>query len=62
MVAAPVLVVATDGVWGVLSNQDVSRLASRRAGQEAKAVAHDLIQEAQRHGSSDNACAAVVYL
>jgi len=60
----PSLVVATDGVWGVLTNEDVTRLVSRQRMKQAGAAATSdaIIAAAQKAGGRDNLCAVVVYL
>ena len=58
------LVVASDGVWGALSNADAARLVAgcwgRGAG--AQAAAEALCCRAGERGSADNLSACVVYL
>lgn len=72
-----VLVIATDGVWDVLSPDDVGRLLSRAlddarddaadawcsVGSRADTqLARSVVSEAVKRGSADNCCAIVVHL
>jgi protein phosphatase 1L len=54
------LVLASDGIWDVLSNQNVADVVVRSGGCRAAAVA--VTEEALRHGSMDNVTAVVISL
>lgn len=59
-----VLVLACDGLWDVLSNDDVAALVSEklRAGDAPPQVAQQLVQTALAKGSTDNVSATVLLL
>eukprot|EP00293_Proteomonas_sulcata_P015724 CAMPEP_0184291568 /NCGR_PEP_ID=MMETSP1049-20130417/3553_1 /TAXON_ID=77928 /ORGANISM="Proteomonas sulcata, Strain CCMP704" /LENGTH=413 /DNA_ID=CAMNT_0026599053 /DNA_START=491 /DNA_END=1734 /DNA_ORIENTATION=- len=52
------LVLATDGLWDVLSNREVAAIVNRE--RDAHAASKRLTSEALRHGSMDNVSALVV--
>mmetsp|Transcript_34326 Transcript_34326/g.53545 ORF Transcript_34326/g.53545 Transcript_34326/m.53545 type:complete len:284 (+) Transcript_34326:1089-1940(+) len=54
------LVLATDGLWDVLSNREVAAIVNRE--RDAHAASKRLTSEALRHGSMDNVSALVVDL
>ena len=54
------IVLATDGVWDVISNRDCGRLICRQP--DAQTAAEVLLTEAIRRGSADNLCCVVVDL
>ncbi len=54
------LVLASDGIWDVLSNQNVADVVARSGSCRAAAVA--VTEEALRHGSMDNVTAVVISL
>mmetsp|Transcript_3409 Transcript_3409/g.4437 ORF Transcript_3409/g.4437 Transcript_3409/m.4437 type:complete len:358 (+) Transcript_3409:196-1269(+) len=54
------LVLASDGIWDVMSNLQVARFII--GAQDFKWVAKELCDEAFTHGSTDNVCAIVVDL
>lgn len=60
----PSLVVASDGVWGVLSNEDVTGLVARHRVKKlgATAVSEAIVAAAQKAGGRDNLSVVVVYL
>ena len=60
----PSLVVASDGVWGVLSNEDVTGLVARHRVKKlgATVVSEAIVAAAQKAGGRDNLSVVVVYL
>ena len=67
------LVVASDGVWGVDDEAGPSyaersegsvylAVAARAAGRSAGEAAHEVVARARKYGSTDNAGCVVVYL
>ena len=59
------LIVASDGIWGKVSNEDAARLLTswqRELGVPAAVAAEMLCNEAMRRGANDNRAAAVVYI
>ena len=58
---APLLILATDGVWDALGNDEAAAVALAHAG-DLEAAARALTREAWERGSPDNATAVVVRL
>ena len=60
----PSLILATDGVWGVMSNEDVTRLVARARtqGVSSAAASEAICSAAQRAGGRDNLSVVVVFL
>ena len=54
------LVLASDGLWDAVSNEEAARLALRHRSQGAEAAARALVAEAYVRGSQDNITAVVV--
>jgi serine/threonine protein phosphatase PrpC len=55
------LVLASDGLWDAVSNEEAARLALRHRSQGAEAAARALVAEAYVRGSQDNITAVVVF-
>jgi protein phosphatase 1L len=54
-------VLASDGLWDAVSNEEAARLALRHRSQGAEAAARALVAEAYIRGSQDNITAVVVF-
>ena len=59
---APLLILATDGVWDALTTDEAASIALARSGEGLEAAARALTTEAWQRGSADNATAVVVRL
>ena len=59
---APLLILATDGVWDALSADEAASIVLARQGEGLEAAAKALTHEAWERGSADNATAVVVRL
>mmetsp|Transcript_86 Transcript_86/g.241 ORF Transcript_86/g.241 Transcript_86/m.241 type:complete len:313 (-) Transcript_86:619-1557(-) len=55
------LLLATDGLWKCMSNQEAIEMALRH-GHDVRAAAHSLVEEAQRRGSDDDVSVLVLSL
>ena len=55
------LVLASDGLWDAVGNEEAARLALRHRSQGAEAAARALVAEAYVRGSQDNITAVVVF-
>jgi len=56
------LVLASDGLWDTLQDNDVSRMIAEQGRSGSDQIAQKLVQEAQRRGSMDNIACLVVFL
>ena len=60
------LIIASDGLWDVVSNYEAARLVQDHtegwAAGDANASAQMLVQEALKRGSTDNVTATVVFI
>jgi len=56
------LVIASDGMWDILRNNDVSSICYAQAAQGAQHLAEELVQTALSRGSMDNVTCIVVRL
>jgi serine/threonine protein phosphatase PrpC len=59
-----IIVLACDGLWDVVSDDDATRLCREKKDARCTATdcAHSLVQKALREGSSDNVSVIVVFL
>lgn len=56
------LVIASDGLWDTLQDNDVSRIIAEQGRSRNDQIAQKLVQEAQRRGSMDNIACLVAFL
>ena len=56
-----VLVLASDGLWDAVENEEATRLALKHRSRGAEAAARALVAEAYSRGSVDNISAVVVF-
>jgi serine/threonine protein phosphatase PrpC len=57
-----VLVLASDGLWDAMNNDEATRLALEQRRRGAEAAARALVAEAYQRGSLDNISCVVVFL